>query len=296
MFAQDLHNRGVSTPNVYVGAHVSAAGGVNNAPGNAAEIGATAFSLFTRNQRQWHAKPYESETIQAFHDAMKQSGYTWEHVIPHASYLVNLGSPGDEVREKSVVGLADELSRTVQLGLKWLNFHPGTSKGELEEDETLRRIADGMDRVLEKVDGGVLVLENTAGQGASIGRSIEQLARIMEYVRDKDRVAVCIDTCHAFAAGYDIRDADGWHGLIATVEKLIGLDRLAALHLNDSTGALGSNKDRHLPVGEGEIGLGGFRAIMEDRRMDGKPMILETPDTDRWPEEIALLKEMAGAG
>jgi deoxyribonuclease IV len=296
VFAQDRHNTGVSTRNVYVGAHVSAAGGVNNAPGNAAEIGATAFSLFTRNQRQWHAKPYESETIEAFHGAMKDAGYTWEHVIPHASYLVNLGSPGDEVREKSIDGLADELSRTVQLGLKWLNFHPGTSKGELEEDETLRRIADGMDRVLEKVDGGVLVLENTAGQGASMGRSIQQLARIIEYVRNTDRVAVCIDTCHAFAAGYDIRDADGWNALVSEVEKLVGLERLVALHLNDSTGALGSNKDRHLPIGEGEIGLAGFRAIMEDQRMDGKPMILETPDTDRWPEEIALLKEMAGAG
>jgi len=279
---------------VYVGAHVSAAGGVNNAPGNAEKIGATAFSLFTRNQRQWHAKPYQPETVDAFHAAMAAGGYEWKHVIPHGSYLVNLGSPGDEVREKSINGLADELDRTVQLGLRWLNFHPGTSKGELEEDETLRRIADGMDRVLEKVDGGVLVLENTAGQGTSIGRRIEQLARIMDYVKDKDRVAVCIDTCHAFAAGYDIRTADGWDDLVGEVEKLVGLEKLVALHLNDSTGTLGSTKDRHLPIGEGEIGMDSFRAIMEDTRMDGKPMILETPDTDRWPEEIALLKKMAG--
>jgi deoxyribonuclease-4 len=285
----------MNTRTVYVGAHVSAAGGVNNAPGNAAEIGATALSLFTRNQRQWTAKPYEPETISAFHEAMKEHGYTADHAIPHASYLVNLGSPSDETREKSIGGLADELSRTVQLGMRWLNFHPGTSKGEMEEDATLRRIADGMDQVLSRVDGGVLVLENTAGQGASIGRSIAQLAGILGYVKEPERVAVCIDTCHAFAAGYDIRTADGWDSLMAEVEREIGLEKLVALHLNDSTGALGSTKDRHKPLGEGEIGMNGFKAIMADTRLDGKPMILETPDTDRWAEEIAMLKEFACA-
>lgn len=285
----------MNTRTVYVGAHVSAAGGVNNAPGNAAEIGATALSLFTRNQRQWTAKPYEPETIAAFHEAMKEHGYTADHAIPHASYLVNLGSPSDETREKSIGGLADELSRTVQLGMRWLNFHPGTSKGEMEEDATLRRIADGMDQVLSRVDGGVLVLENTAGQGASIGRSIAQLAGILGYVKEPERVAVCIDTCHAFAAGYDIRTADGWDSLMAEVEREIGFEKLVALHLNDSTGTLGSTKDRHKPLGEGEIGIDGFKAIMADTRLDGKPMILETPDTDRWAEEIAMLKEFACA-
>lgn len=286
----------MSNRTVYVGAHVSASGGVNNAPINAAEIGATALSLFTRNQRRWTAKPYDQETIDAFHTAMAENGYTADHAIPHASYLVNLGSPDDEVRRKSIDGLADELQRTVQLGLRWLNFHPGTSKGELDEDATLRRIAEGMDRVLEKVDGGVLVLENTAGQGASMGAAIEQLARIIRYVAEPDRVAICVDTCHAFAAGYDIRSVDGWNALVAEIDAEVGLDRLVALHLNDSTGELGSRKDRHKPIGEGEIGSAGFRAIMEDERMDGKPMILETPDTDRWPEEIQLLKDMAGAG
>jgi len=286
----------MSTRTVYVGAHVSASGGVDNAPGNAAEIGATALSLFTRNQRRWTANPYEPETIDAFHVAMKEHGYTADQAIPHASYLVNLGSPDEEVRRKSIDGLADELDRTVQLGLRWLNFHPGTSKGELDEDATLRRIADGMDRVLEKVDGGVLVLENTAGQGSSMGAKLEQLARIIGYVHDPDRVAVCIDTCHAFAAGYDIRDAAGWNALMQEASDTFGLAKLVALHLNDSTGTLGSTKDRHKPIGEGEIGLEGFRAIMEDERLDGKPMILETPDTDRWPEEIALLKELAGVG
>lgn len=285
----------MNTRTVYVGAHVSAAGGVDNAPKNAKEIGATAFSLFTRNQRRWTAKPYEQSTIDAFHEAMESEGYTADQVIPHASYLVNLGSPDEEVRRKSIDGLADELHRTVTLGLRWLNFHPGTSKGELDEDATLRRIADGMDHVLGKVDGGVLVLENTAGQGASMGARIEQLARIIEYVKEPDRVAVCIDTCHAYAAGYDIRSASGWNALMDEVASTIGIEKLVALHLNDSTGTLGSNKDRHKPIGDGEIGSEGFQAIMDDRRLDGRPMILETPDTDLWPEEISRLKEMAGA-
>mgnify|MGYP006285925551 CR=1 FL=1 len=279
---------------VHVGPHVSAAGGVDNAPANAAEVGATAFSLFTRNQRRWTAKPYDRSTVDSYHEAMKRYGYTADQVIPHSSYLVNLGSPDNEVREKSITGLVDELSRTVALGLRWLNFHPGTSKGELDEEATLRRIADGMDRVLSSVDGGVLVLENTAGQGTAMGERIEQLSTILEYVREPDRVAVCIDTCHAFAAGYDIRTERGWNALIDTVESTIGLDKLVALHLNDSTGTLGSNKDRHKPIGEGEIGIDGFRAIMSDTRLDGKPMILETPDTDRWPEEVAMLKQLAG--
>jgi deoxyribonuclease-4 len=284
----------MSTRTVYVGAHVSAAGGVDNAPANAHEIGATALSLFTRNQRQWTAKPYEEETIERFHAAMAEFGYSADQAMPHASYLVNLGSPSDETREKSIGGLADELSRTVTLGMRWLNFHPGTSKGELDEDATLRRIADGMDQVLAQVEGGVLVLENTAGQGASIGRSIAQLAGILGYVKEPERVAVCIDTCHAFAAGYDIRTAEGWNALVEEVEREVGLEKLVALHLNDSTGALGSTKDRHKPIGEGEIGIDGFRAIMEDTRMDGKPMILETPEVERWAQEIAMLKGFAG--
>lgn len=279
---------------VYVGAHVSAAGGVDNAPRNAIEIGATAFSLFTRNQRRWTSAPYSEETIAAFHREMRAAGYTADQVIPHASYLVNLGSPDEEVREKSVEGLADELSRTVQLGLRWLNFHPGTSKGEFDEETTLRRIAEAVDRVLALVDGGVLVLENTAGQGSAMGEHFYQLARIIEYSKTPDRLAVCIDTCHAFAAGYDIRSAEGWDAMMSELDATVGLNKLAALHLNDSTGALGSKKDRHRPIGEGEIGIEGFRALMADRRLDGKPLILETPDTERWSEEIRMLKEFAG--
>ncbi len=283
----------MSNRTVYVGAHVSASGGVFNAPANAADIGATALSLFTRNQRQWKAKPYAPEAVDAFKAAMKEHGYNGDNSIPHSSYLVNLGSTDDEIWEKSIAGLADELSRTVQLDMRWLNFHPGTSKGEWDEERTLARIAAGIDRVHAQVQGGVLVLENTAGQGSAMGNRIEHLQRIIELVEDSDRVAICIDTCHAFAAGYDIRTAAGWGELVSLVEKTTGLDKLVALHLNDSTGELGSRKDRHKPIGDGEIGLEGFRAIMEDSRLDGKPMILETPEVDRWPEEIALLKKLA---
>ena len=283
----------VSSRTIYVGAHVSAAGGVENAPRNAKEIGASAFALFTRNQRRWESKPYAAETVTAFHAAMQECAYTANQVIPHASYLINLGSPSNETREKSVLALADELSRTVALGLRMLNFHPGTSKGEFDEQATLKRIAEGVDEVLKRVEGGVLVLENTAGQGSSMGRSIEQLARIIGFVREPERVEICIDTCHAFAAGYDVRSAGGWDALLSEVSSTIGLDKLAALHLNDSLGGLGSTKDRHQPLGEGQIGNEGFAAIMADSRIDGKPIVLETPRAELWPREIEQLRRWA---
>lgn len=282
-----------------VGAHVSAAGGVQNAPGNAAGIGATAFALFTRNQRRWSNPPYTEETIAAFHQQMREHNYSRDVVLPHAGYLINLGSPDEEVRRKSEEGLADELQRTVDLGLGMLNFHPGTSKGELDEKATCERIAQGIDRVIEVVRDtrdrpALLVLENTAGQGANMGATLEQLAMIMEASRYPERLAVCIDTCHAFAAGFDIRNATGWNSLMEDLQRIIGREKLAGVHLNDSLGGLGSRKDRHQPIGEGEIGIEGFRAIMQDRQLDGVPLILETPDEDRWGEEITLLRSWAG--
>ena len=284
---------------VYVGAHVSAAGGVWNAPTNAAAIGATAFALFTRNQRRWTAAPYQDVVATQFGRAMEQTGFDPAQVIPHAGYLINLGSPDDDVREKSIAALADELSRCVQLGLMMLNFHPGTSKGELDEDATCARIADGIDRVLQLVEDPrpepvKLVLENSAGQGASIGTTIAQLALTIAKSRRPERLAICIDTCHAFAAGYDIRTAGGWDTLMHEVETQLGLGKLVAVHLNDSLGDLGSRKDRHQPIGIGAIGSAGFRAVMQDTRLDGLPLVLETPQPDHWPQEIALLKEMAG--
>ncbi|POR03623.1 endonuclease IV [Alkalispirochaeta sphaeroplastigenens] len=283
---------------ITLGAHVSAAGGVQNAPGNARAIGAGAFALFTRNQRRWHSPGYTTETITLFRQALSDQGFAPARVLPHAGYLINLGSPDEEVREKSIRGLADELERTIQLGLELLNFHPGTSKGQLDEAATCRRIADGIDQVLRSVEDtrtapARLVLENTAGQGNNMGATFSQLARIIEASAFPDRLAVCVDTCHAFAAGFDIRTATGWDALMADLEDTLGLERLAGLHLNDSLGALGSKKDRHQPIGEGEIGLEGFRAIMKDQRLDGLPLILETPDPEGWPREIELLLEMS---
>ncbi len=283
---------------IALGAHVSAAGGVNNAPTNAKQIGATAFALFTRNQRRWQSPPYAPETVTAFHTTLEASGYSRDVVLPHAGYLINLGSPDEEVREKSIGGLTDELSRTIALGLGMLNFHPGTSKGELDEKATCRRIAQGIDRVLQDVRDdrerpALLVLENTAGQGSNMGATFQQLAMIIEASTHPDRLAVCVDTCHAFAAGFDIRSEEGWNSLMDGVIATVGLQKLAGIHLNDSLGGLGSHKDRHQPIGKGEIGIEGFKAIMQDQRLDGLPLILETPEEDNWAQEIELLRSLA---
>ncbi len=289
----------MATRNITLGAHVSAAGGVQNAPVNAREIGAGAFALFTRNQRRWQAPPYNDDTVASYHTAMEENGFSRKNVLPHAGYLINLGSPDEAVREKSIGGLADEFGRTITLGLGLLNFHPGTSKGTLDEDATCRRIAAGIDEVLRTVqdnreEPALLVLENTAGQGNNMGATFEQLARIIDASSFPERLAVCVDTCHAFAAGFDIRDRTGWDSLMNDLERIVGLDRLAGIHLNDSLGELGSRKDRHRHIGEGEIGLEGFRAVMQDTRLDGLPLVLETPESERWEEEIRLLLSLAG--
>lgn len=285
----------MSTSQRFVGAHVSAQGGVQNAIANATTIGATALSLFTRNQRRWVSKPYDPETITRFHEARIAAGFEPRHVLPHAGYLINVGSPDDEVRRKSIAALAEELTRCAQLGLGLLNVHPGTSKGELDIEATCRRIAHGIDAAFALVEDDRaepvrLVLENTAGQGASIGRRFEELQMIIAAAETGDRLAVCVDTCHAFAAGFDIRSEAGWNHLVDDLDRTVGLGRLAGLHLNDSVGELGSTKDRHAHIGEGRIGMDGFRAVMEDERLADVPMILETPDPDRWAEEIRVLR------
>lgn len=282
----------------YIGAHVSAQGGVQNTIPNAREIGANAFALFTRNQRRWNSKPYDQETIDAFRQAMGEAGFAARHVLPHAGYLINVGSPDEEVRTKSIDALAEELTRCAQLDLTMLNVHPGTSKGELDVDATCRRIADGIDRAFDLVEDSrdepvLLVLENTAGQGSSIGRTFEELAAIIDAAKMGDRLRVCVDTCHAFAAGFDIRTADGWNAMMDDLDRAVGLSRLVGLHLNDSVGELGTTKDRHAHIGEGRIGLDAFRALVTDTRLADLPMILETPDPDRWHTEIELLRSFA---
>lgn len=278
----------------YFGAHVSAAGGVHNAPCNAHEIGATGFALFTKNQRQWVAKPLAASEIAAFRETCGRLGYKPEQILPHDSYLINLGHPDPAALEKSRAAFLDEMQRCEQLGLDRLNFHPGSHLHELSPEETMDRIAESINWALDRTEGVTAVIENTAGQGSNLGHSFEQLAYIIDRVDDKSRVGVCIDTCHAFAAGYDLHTEEACDRTFEELERTVGFRYLRGMHLNDAMKPLGSRIDRHAPLGEGMIGMACFRYIARDNRFDGIPLIMETPDEERWPQEIALLKELAG--
>ena len=277
----------------YIGAHVSAAGGVENAPANAHGIGATGFALFTKNQRQWVAAPLTAVQIDAFRKACDKSGYTPAQILPHDSYLINLGHPEREALEKSRAAFLDEMQRCEALGLDRLNFHPGSHLQKISPERSLDLIAESINIALDKTRGVTAVIENTAGQGSNLGFAFEHLAYLIERVEDKSRVGVCIDTCHAFAAGYDLRTAEASDKTFAELERVVGFGYLKGMHLNDAMKILGSHVDRHTPLGEGMIGMECFRYIMQDTRFDGIPLILETPDEQRWPEEIALLKSFA---
>ena len=277
----------------YIGAHVSAAGGVENAPANAHGIGATGFALFTKNQRQWVAAPLTAAQIDAFRTACDQYGYTPAQILPHDSYLINLGHPEREALEKSRAAFLDEMQRCEALGLDRLNFHPGSHLQKISPERSLDLIAESINIALDKTRGVTAVIENTAGQGSNLGFAFEHLAYLIERVEDKSRVGVCIDTCHAFAAGYDLRTAEACDKTFAELERVVGFEYLKGMHLNDARKILGSHVDRHTPLGEGMIGMECFRYIMQDARFDGIPLILETPDEQRWPEEIALLKSLA---
>jgi len=288
----------------FVGAHVSASGGVDNAPLNAMEIGAKAFALFTKNQRQWIAKPLETQTIDAFHANLEASGILPKHILPHDSYLINLGHPEVDKLEKSREAFIDELERCRILGLDKLNFHPGShlvkiGKKDPEymdklmqaELECLDVIAESLNRAIEATaDSNVkLVIENTAGQGSNLGYKFEHLAHIIDKVEDKSRVGVCIDTCHMFTAGYDIRTREAYDATWDTFDKIVGREYLMGMHINDSKPPLGSRVDRHHSLGQGEIGWDAFRFIMNDSRMDYIPLVLETIDESIWAEEIRAL-------
>ena len=277
----------------YIGAHVSAAGGVENAPANAHGIGATGFALFTKNQRQWVAAPLTAAQIDAFRKACDKYGYTPAQILPHDSYLINLGHPEREALEKSRAAFLDEMQRCEALGLVRLNFHPGSHLQKISPERSLDLIAESINIALDKTRGVTAVIENTAGQGSNLGFAFEHLAYLIERVEDKSRVGVCIDTCHAFAAGYDLRTAEACDKTFAELERVVGFGYLKGMHLNDAMKILGSHVDRHTPLGEGMIGMECFRYIMQDARFDGIPLILETPDEQRWPEEIALLKSLA---
>lgn len=277
----------------YFGAHVSASGGADNAPANAHAIGATAFALFTKNQRQWVAKPLTAGEIDAFRKACDTYGYRPEQILPHDSYLINLGHPEKEALEKSRAAFLDEMQRCELLGLDRLNFHPGSHLQKITEEESLDRIAESINIALDKTRGVTAVIENTAGQGSNLGFRFEHLRYLIDRVEDKSRVGVCIDTCHAFAAGYDLRTPEACDATFAELERVVGFNYLKGMHLNDAMKILGSRVDRHTPLGEGMIGMECFRYIARDKRFDGIPLILETPDEARWGEEIARLKAFA---
>ena len=273
----------------FTGAHVSASGGVENAPRNAKAIGATGFALFTKNQRQWSAPPLSAAQCEAFRRACEECGYTAAQILPHDSYLINLGHPDDDGLEKSRASFIEEMSRCEALGLTLLNFHPGSHLNRITVDESLHRVADSINIALDRTRGVTAVIENTAGQGSNLGFSFYHLASIIDRVEDKSRVGVCIDTCYAFAAGYDLTSAAACEATFAEFDSVVGMKYLRGMHLNDAMKPVGSHVDRHAPLGEGAIGWECFRYIMADSRFDNIPLILETPDEARWPEEIATL-------
>lgn len=282
--------------NKYIGAHVSIQGSLVNAFENAHKIGAHAFALFTKNQRRWEAKPYTEEEIMDFKDAMARSNIKAEYILPHNSYLQNLGNPEEEKREKSLNAFIDEMERCHQLGLKYINMHPGSHLRKISEDECIKYIADGINKAMKAVPDVVVVLETTAGQGSNIGSKFEDLAKIIDLVEDKNRIGVCIDTCHILAAGYDLKTKEGYEKTMSDFDRIVGFKYLRGVHLNDSKFDVNSKKDRHESIGKGMLGEEFFIRFMNDKRFDNIPIILETIDSDIWAEEIKYLYSLIGKG
>ena len=275
-----------------IGAHVSAAGGVENAPLRAREIGAKAFALFTRNQKRWISPSLTEESIAAFRENCATAGYEPGHVLPHDGYLINLGHPEDDKLAKSRGAFVDEMKRCNQLGLSYLNFHPGSHLRTITEKACIRRIASSVDQALKEIPSVTAVVEITAGQGSNIGYKFEHIAAIIERVKDRSRIGVCIDTCHAFASGYDLSTESGYAATMKEFDRVVGMEYLKGMHLNDSLREHGSRVDRHENIGKGHIGRELFKLIMNDPRLDGIPMILETRDDSLWAKEIKMLYRM----
>ncbi|MBN2164818.1 MAG: deoxyribonuclease IV [Marinilabiliaceae bacterium] len=275
----------------FIGAHVSASGGVENAPLNAAKIGANAFALFTKNQRQWIAKPLEPNSVESFKNNCKIVGISPNYILPHDSYLINLGHHDEYALSKSRNAFLDEMQRCEQLGLKLLNFHPGSHLKVIDEDKCLEIIAESINWALSKTIGVTAVIENTAGQGSNVGYKFEHLKQIIDQINDKSRIGVCIDTCHSYTAGYDLATKDGYEKVWNEFGDIVGFDYLKGIHLNDSKKELGSKVDRHDSLGMGAMGVEFFKWIMKDNRFNNIPIILETPDEDLWESEIKMLRE-----
>lgn len=276
----------------YIGAHVSASGGVENSPINAAAIGAKAFALFTKNQRQWVASPLSEISIKKFKENCQKHGYEPWQILPHDGYLINLGHPGKDELAKSRAAFLDEMQRCEQLGLIQLNFHPGSHLRLITPEECLKNIADSVNMALDKTKGVTAVIENTAGQGGHLGYEFEHLKYIIDHVEDKTRIGVCLDTCHTFTAGYDLITPEGYKDTFNQFDSIVGFRYLRGIHLNDSMKPLGSHVDRHDSIGKGFLGNEVFKRIMNDPRFDNMPIILETPNEDIWAEEISLLYGM----
>lgn len=274
----------------FIGAHVSASGGVEAAPVNAHEIGANAFALFTKNQRQWVAKPLAEESIELFKENCGKYAFDSRYILPHDSYLINLGHPEAEGLEKSRAAFLDEMQRCEQLGLKLLNFHPGSHLNKISVEACLDKVAESINITLGKTRGVTAVIENTAGQGSNVGNEFWQLKYIIDRVEDKTRVGVCLDTCHTYSAGYDI--VADYDNVFKEFDATIGFNYLRGIHLNDTKKALGSHVDRHDSIGKGLLGMGFFKRFMKDARFDNMPIILETPDESLWAEEIQLLRSL----
>lgn len=276
----------------FIGAHVSASGGIGNAILAAESIDANAFALFTRNQRSWVSKPLSEEEIHTFKTLLNEKGFDPNKVLPHDSYLINLGCPDEENLAKSRAAFLDEMKRCDLLGLPLMNFHPGSHLNKISEEECLDQIAKEINLALSQTEHACAVIENTAGQGSNLGYKFSQIARIIEGVNDKSRVGVCIDTCHTFAAGYNLRSEMGYNMTFDEFDKIIGFKYLKAIHLNDSKKDVGSRVDRHETLGNGFIGKEFFARLMHDTRFDNMPLILETPDPTIWKQEIAWLRSL----
>ncbi|KGN94515.1 endonuclease IV [Porphyromonas sp. COT-108 OH2963] len=276
----------------YIGAHVSASGGVENAPVNAHQIGANTFALFTKNQRQWVANPLTDKSIHLFKERCREYGFDLSKILPHNSYLTNMGSPEEDMRLKSKNAFLDEMQRCEQLGLNLLNFHPGSHLNKISEEECLLNIAHSINDVLAETSSCIAVLENTAGQGSNMGYRFSHLAYIIEHVENKERIGVCLDTAHLLASGYEIRNKEAYEAMWKEFEETIGLQYLRGIHLNDSMKDLGTRVDRHHSLGKGVMGLDLYSYVMKDSRLDNIPIILETPDDTIWAEEIAYLRSL----
>jgi len=274
----------------YIGAHVSIAGGLDISVLRAYQLGATAFSFFTKNQRQWKSTPLSNKIISDFKVTCNKLNYQANQILPHGSYLINLGHPDSDLLKKSRNAFLDEIIRCNDLGLVLFNFHPGSHLHKITEDSCLEIIANSINLSLNKTKNVTLVIENTAGQGSNVGYCFEHLAKIINKIEDKSRIGVCLDTCHLFSAGYDLRTKDAYNNTFKMFDKIVGFNYLRGVHINDSKGNLNSRIDRHHSLGKGNIGCDAFIWMMQDHRFNDMPIILETIDSNIWSEEISWLK------